>query len=408
MPQREWNEFASDDVFLGTDYLKTMEHSKGVQRVFYIAFFAGKRWVGIAVVQQVGFHSKRVDDNLQSKNAVVRYLTRKLTPANSSAGSVLLCGNAYATGEHAFRFSREIPEQKAMEGVCAAISELAAGMKNEVSAIVVKDFYGSAGMFTSSLNKGGFASFSVDHNMMMPVLPHWKTFEDYLADLNTKFRTKAHAALKRSEVLEVKDFSTEELRRYRDRLNDLFVQVIAKADFKMGDLSFDDLLNLHAQMGDKMKLRVYMIDGEPVGFLAAFLYNKVLDAHVVGIDYAKNRNYAIYSRILYDYIAMAIESGMEQIWFGRTAGEIKTSVGAVPVDMCCCIRHTRKTSNFLLRILFNYVKPTDFPKRRPYHKEVGEQVARWAEERAQAQNGSIFTQVAGQRSSTTKPLESSL
>lgn len=376
VPEADWLRWAGRDVFLSPAYLRVMERSAGVYRVFYLMFSEAGSVTGIAVVQQVGFSSRRVEANLESRNAMVRYLTKKLTPANASTGSILLCGNAYATGEHAFSFSPNVHPQRAMEGLCAAISTIASQLRDEVAAIVVKDFFAGSSGFDGALGKSGFASFRVDHNMIMPVLPHWKHFDDYLADLNTKFRTKALAALRRSQQLDVHDFEVAEMEAHRERLAALFEQVLAKADFKMGKLTFEDLIALKASLGPELIFRVYLLGDQPVGFLAAFRSGVVLDAHVVGIDYAKNRNLAIYPRMLYDYIALAIELGADQIWFGRTAGEIKTTIGALPVEMRCCIRHTRKVSNFLLRILFNYVKPSEFPIRRPYHREIGLEVAR--------------------------------
>ena len=58
-----------------------------------------------------------------------------------------------------------------------------------------------------------------------------------------------------------------------------------------------------------------------------------LDAHFVGINYEYNREYAVYQRMLYDYIQIAIENRLQQINFGRTASEIKSSVGAEPQNL---------------------------------------------------------------------------
>ena len=54
------------------------------------------------------------------------------------------------------------------------------------------------------------------------------------------------------------------------------------------------------------------------------------DAHFIGIDYSKNKEFAIYPRILNDYVRLGIETKSNQINLGRTASEIKSTLGAKP------------------------------------------------------------------------------
>jgi hypothetical protein len=67
--------------------------------------------------------------------------------------------------------------------------------------------------------------------------------------------------------------------------------------------------------------------------------------------------------MLYEYIREAIRMKTRQVIFGRTAMEIKSTVGAFPVDMKCYIRHRKKAPNALLKLLFGYIKPSDFEQR---------------------------------------------
>lgn len=51
-------------------------------------------------------------------------------------------------------------------------------------------------------------------------------------------------------------------------------------------------------------------------------------AHLVGIEYSKNKSLCLYQRILYDYIDEAIKAGCNVLNLGRDALEIKSTVGA--------------------------------------------------------------------------------
>ena len=50
-----------------------------------------------------------------------------------------------------------------------------------------------------------------------------------------------------------------------------------------------------------------------VGFISGVINKNSLDAHFVGIDYQLNREYAIYQRMLYDYVEIAISKGLKTL-----------------------------------------------------------------------------------------------
>jgi hypothetical protein len=93
-----------------------------------------------------------------------------------------------------------------------------------------------------------------------------------------------------------------------------------------------------------------------------------LDAHFVGIDYLLNKEYAIYQRMLYDYIKIAIKKRIKVLNFGRTASEIKSSIGAVPQDLTMYIRHKKSIKNRILRLFLQKIEPTPFHQKFPFKK----------------------------------------
>ena len=103
-----------------------------------------------------------------------------------------------------------------------------------------------------------------------------------------------------------------------------------------------------------------------VGFLSALKTNNHLDAHFIGLDYTLNKECAIYPRILNDYVRLGIELKVSQINFGRTASEIKTTIGAQPEQLMCYIRHKRPLVNTLLKPFFKMVKIKSFKEHKPF------------------------------------------
>ena len=97
------------------------------------------------------------------------------------------------------------------------------------------------------------------------------------------------------------------------------------------------------------------------------LKNKThLDAHFIGLDYNLNKTHAIYPRILNDYVRLGIEKKVSQINLGRTASEIKTTIGAMPLELSCYIKHKNKLINALIRPLFKRIQIKNFKQHSPF------------------------------------------
>jgi predicted transcriptional regulator len=69
---------------------------------------------------------------------------------------------------------------------------------------------------------------------------------------------------------------------------------------------------------------------------------------------------------LYDYIQIAIEKNLKTINFGRTASEIKSSVGATPQDLTVYLRHKKSITNRILKLFLQRVQPTAFQQKFPF------------------------------------------
>lgn len=358
-------------AFLSLEYLVALEeaHDKGLE-IRLAMFFNGDRAFGIAAFQIAHFAtSEDAYSNvfLNCINAIGRRIRGK------HIHNILINGNAFATGEHGFSFYREVSKQTIAHCLHLAMEEIAKREQRKgrrICAMVTKDFYPETIGVAHALKSYRFKEFQVDHNMVMPLLSEWESFDDYLESLNTKFRTKAKAALKRSSALRVIDATSNDVLVHADALRQLYENVYLKADFRLGKLEVTSLANLLKRIPKQFYVRLYFLNDKLIGFMTAMRCGEVLEAHIIGIDYATNKEQGVYQRILYDYVDMAIGMRCKRIVFGRTAAEIKSTVGAFPVNLTCCIKHRRFISNALLSMIINYVKPSEYPQRDPFKAEV--------------------------------------
>lgn len=366
---------AESSVFLQPRYLAAMCTLNAENLEFRFAcFFRNNELVGIAAFQITHFESSDISTNVDTGNKIVSALAHAFRPSGKNRKlNVLICGNAFSTGEHAFWFAPSVKPVDAMNGLCRVISSIVKEERTcdkRISGILVKDFYSSSFDYATELRKCGFRDFNVDQNMVMPLMPEWNSFDDYLDSLNSKFRTKAKAAINKSASLEIDNWNSQDIRNNLDVIQTLYNAVYDRADFRLGKLEAQHFVCLKEAFGDDFIFRAYSQDGKVVGFLTSFLRKGIMDAHLIGIDYNKNKEYGIYARMLYDYIELAILSNCSQLIFGRTAGEIKSAAGAIAVDLKCCIRHPGRISNVLLTLLFSYVKPSEYALRQPWRMET--------------------------------------
>lgn len=368
-----WNSLNfSKSIFLEYDTLASIGNhtAENDTRFHYVVFYDKSKPVGIAVFQIAPLFAQNLEERV-ARGKIASIIGNKFLPKGKTA-YILVCGSIFSTGEHGFSFDPNVPMQQSMNGLCEALTSISDFCANEgypLSALLIKDFYKENYSQTQGLERCSFKAFDVDHNMEMPILNQWNTFDDYLSSLNTKFRTKANAAFKRSASLEIKELEAEDVEPLKDRFTQLYDAVFTKADFKIGKLDCNHLCTLKRNLGNRMIIRGYFLNNQLIGFSTALNATNQLEAFMVGIDYQYNQEYAMYSRMLYDYIELGIKLKKSKIIFGRTAGEMKSTVGAFPVGLKCCIKHPGRLPNVFLNVIFKYVEPSSFPVRKPY-KEV--------------------------------------
>ena len=105
---------------------------------------------------------------------------------------------------------------------------------------------------------------------------------------------------------------------------------------------------LKRHLGSQFIFRAVLLEDKLVGFSTSFINQTALEANFVGIDYDQNIKYAIYQRLLYDYVSLAIDNSLEVLNYGRTSELLKSSLGAVAIPMKLYAKHTSKITHLLM------------------------------------------------------------
>lgn len=368
--RKDWNTVAREaGPYLQYDHLLALEDRMGAEMDFrYVIYYnTQNRPIGIACFQVVDLEDRgsTYGDKLcrLGKHLGSRLLEDRRVRC-------LVAGNVFHAGDHGSHFVEGVSTEQRIATVADTLLRLEKGdpFPTKASALIVKDIVQQPATSLPPEPPKGYHLMRTDVNMVMALDPNWKDLDDYQAVLTAKARTRLKSVLKRSDALHVRPLDAHGIEQRAERLQLLFDNVLARSPFVMGRLNVAVYANWKQQHGDALRFLAYELGNEMVGFSAAFITTDRLDAHYVGLENDHNERHAVYQRMLVDLLKCAMEHGLRQINFGRTAEQAKSNLGAVPEDMYFLVRHRNPVANKLVGPLLRSVEPATFELRDPFKR----------------------------------------
>lgn len=358
-----WNTLDSKhSIYFCPEFLEAFEVSNPNINFKYIVIKDHDTPVALATIQTISLGIDVILKNIKLKAWLKRRIHAMFCRDHIN---IMFCGNIFLSGEHGIFIAKSTEKKQVADTISKAIKRLAKQTK-PLHAIFIKDFLDTSLKWTNQFEQHGFTAMHVEPNMIIHLDKKWTTFEDYKNALKSKYRVKVNKADSRSATLEAKLFCEEDFAIYKDQLQQLYENTIANANFNAQVLNLNTYIKLRATYKEDFIVKAYFLEGELVGFLTALANNNHLDAHFIGLNYDLNKAHAIYPRILNDYIRIGIEKQVSHINFGRTASEIKTTVGAVPTELTCYIKHKRPFINQMIRPFIKRITLKDFKQHTPF------------------------------------------
>lgn len=363
-----WNSVASQRTSLTTAYLSALEQVdiEGVQNI-YTTFEVQGELVGIAVFQKLFFSGAALKPYLpQRKHPLKKAFFDIIARLTSTLqGYILVLGNILITADNGFIFKEGYQPQQISDLLKEAADKIVLGSKDKIVLTILSDFPETFAKQTVADSFCGYRMFEADPNMVMDIAA-FKNFESYQQALSSKYRVRSKKILKSSSALEQFEIKPDNFAPYEKDLHQLYKNVMDKIPFKMAEVNTDYFYQLLHNLPGNFKIYGYQLQGQLVAFISAFSQGSHYEVHLIGLDYTINKTHKIYNRILYDLIDEAIQSGHQTINYGRTANEIKSTIGASPQKMICYMKHRNIVMNQLVGILINVFKPKEWEQRRPF------------------------------------------
>ena len=353
---KSWNDLASHNIFLSREYLEVLEKSAPTNMLcHYIGLFKDTELIGIVLTQFVDSNKL---ESFGERDKCVKTTVRNFA-FKKFASHVLFVGNNMLTGQNAFSFSEKISLPKGIKLLHKAINALKKDFKSKGKKIhitTIKDFSAKEIDLLADEFKKGY-TFSIQPNMVFKINENWKTETDYIDALSKKYRDQYKRTRKKALGIEKRKMDLNDIIAFEDIIYDLYYHVAKNAPFNTFFLAKNHFSVFKETLQDKFLFYGYFIDGKLIGFNTLIMNGSAMDTYFLGYDESIQREKMLYLNMLYDMIAYSINKDFKEIIFSRTALEIKSSVGAKPMEMFGFMEHSNSKINKHVPKIFPKLEP---------------------------------------------------
>jgi hypothetical protein len=294
-------------------------------------------------------------------------LVKGLLGAKSKSLKVLIAGNCQVSGPYGLFFVDTLTEKQQLT-VWQQLIQFIESELDPYSILLVKDLNGKSDQMDLMWRRDNFTSTQALPVMQMQIMSQWESFSDYIAAMGSKYRIRAKAARKKGRELVVERWNTQQVAENINEIMNLYQQVYQRARFRLQKVNEDYFINLSMMESDKFIFNAWLENGQLVGFSTMFLDQKRADAHLIGLNYDTNKSHSLYLNMLYQYVQDAILSRVELLDLGRTAMEIKSTVGAIPIDLSVYLKLKNPLLNGLACMMAGNTVPENWIQRHPFRQ----------------------------------------
>jgi predicted N-acyltransferase len=357
-----WDSIAQANIFLSTKYLQVLESAAPANmKCQFIGIFNQEELVGIALAQFIDLsHLESYGERDKKLKTWVRnYLFSQFS------SKLLFIGNNMLSGQNAYAAKDQTSIPEILQTLKQATFDINQHSKNHLTSF--KDFMPSdlPNFDQAVFNKD--LKFTSQPNMIFEINSLWNQEDDYVNALTKKYRDQYKRSRNKASGIEKKKLMLEDIEDQQEIIYDLYLHVAENAPFNTFYLPKNHFYLLKEKLKDDFMLYGYFIDGKLIGFNTLIKNGKSLDTYFLGYDEKIQKEKMLYLNMLYDMIECGISLKFEKIIFGRTALEIKSSVGAIDIPMFGFMRHSQPLINQFLGRIFNYLEPvTTWKRRNPF------------------------------------------
>jgi hypothetical protein len=184
LDQAHWQKVTPEgSLFFSPRYLRVLEEAGPDNvRQRYALIFEGKEPVGAVAAQSVSVSIARLRKSSTANDPLSRHEEK-----------MLVCGNLLSWGMHGISFAPNVDEQPLWPAVAEAIYRLRRVDKlfGDTAFVMIKDIPDAYASSATALARFSYRELETEPNMVLDISPQWKTYDDYMASLTSKYRKQA-------------------------------------------------------------------------------------------------------------------------------------------------------------------------------------------------------------------------
>jgi len=354
------------------NYLRMIEaeHSKELD-FYYVLVQKQTQTVGVLCFQMVNFKGAYIKNFFRDEvergffqNLFLRIFYKVVDRFN---WNLLTAGNIFFTGANGIYFHSEIDAEDRIRIIHQAFQKAEKQSSKKVTAYMVNNIYdGEQPIMHQYLQTHQYAKYPVDPDMFMNFNPQWTKFQDYCDSLSSKYRVRMRKVLNQSNAVQKRILTLNELETYQAAIYQLYLNTAQKVELNLGYLMPGYFVKMATIWGDAFKIIGYFYVGKLVGFMSMLVDENIMDVNYMGLDYDVNFKLNLYNRMLLDLVALGIELRVKSMHLGRTATEMKSTIGANAKSMHIYLKATNGLFNKGMNFFQPYFGSPQYTLRSPF------------------------------------------
>lgn len=378
LPAKQWDSIIQQKtIFLERDYLNLIENiEQSKMGCRYVMVYYKKKICGILYFQIIDFEATVLGNLIEGqlnelKSKRIALFEKYINLIKKDIFLRLFtCGNNIVSGENGILFNKKITEETANEISLKIIDLVSKEEKIDTtfSAILIKDFRRELRP-KKLFERENYKDIFVDPNLVVILPDNIVCLNDYINLFSKKYRNRAKSILNSCNDVEIKYLTNEEIKVYEIQLYQLYEEIFEKAKFKLIKLPVHYFSSVKNIFKEKFQVKVFMIQNKIIAFGSYFFMpDNSVEAHYIGFKYSLNKQYNLYQNLLYSVINEAILKKQKKINLGRTASEIKTTVGAKVENLICYVKPRNTISKLIINPFIEFLQPEEWIPRNPFKK----------------------------------------
>ena len=242
-------------------------------------------------------------------------------PLEKLQEKMLVCGNLLSWGMHGIAFAPNEDSAALWPAIAEALYRLRRADKlfGDTALVMVKDIPDAHAAGASALSRFSYRELETEPNMVLDISPNWRTYEDYLASLTSRYRKQAKEINK--DVVAA-GFQVEllsgpgDVARHAESLHELYLQTHHNARVRLVTLSPAFLPTLAEQLGDDLRCTIVRRDDQLLGFVTTVRDGETAVGYYIGFDRKANAEVPIYFRLLQAVVDDATQIRLPESFVG--------------------------------------------------------------------------------------------